>query len=459
MEFHGIGGPPVGHLEPWSDEWKRIEKDRAVFRTPESKALQQCKNNIQKEQRWDDFKKVTNPYEYIFLSWNRRTSRSVCSRQPLSRSYFKMIELWNVVGVEDCLKQLHQQDGHLRTAHSAEGPGGFIEACWKKTADNKWTISDTFAITLRSDAKNIPGWRKAVRFLQERPQIQICEGADGTGNILHTKNQDWFVNTVRTKYPTGVHVYTADGGFDFSSDYNAQEDVIFPLLLAEVLLGIQVLAKGGCMFIKCFDTTEKPTLDLLWLMTRCFREWTLTKPHTSRAGNAERYFVGKGFVGDVGDVVEILKTVQTNARWNQPLLQWPEADPAYKPWLEGMFAFQEKVEHQEYQIIQATLDLIHSFDFSKIRSLIRENIQRSIAWCEKYGEPISAIWYVEREKNSTKETQDLMQILAPERAQTSSQYHSWYIRVSSTVTSTLSFEGFRSNGGMIAEESNPFSRD
>lgn len=459
MEFHGIGGPPLGHLEPWSEEWKHKEKDKdkAVFRTPESKALQQCKNNIQKEQRWDDFKKVTNPYEYIFLSWNRRTSRSVCNRQPLSRSYFKMIELWNVSGVEECLKQLIQQDGFLQTAHSAEGPGGFIEACWKKAADNSWSIANTFAITLRSDAKNIPGWRKAARFLTDRPQIQISEGADGTGNILIKENQDWFVKTVRSAHPTGVHIYTADGGFDFSSDYNAQEDVIFPLLLAEVLLGLRVLAKGGCMFIKCFDTTERPTLDLLWLMTRCFRDWTITKPHTSRAGNAERYFVGKGFVGNVGDIVEILQKAQTKEQWNKPLLQWPDTDPAYKPWLKGMLCLQEKIEHQEYEIIQATLDLIHGFDFSKIRTLIHENIQRSIVWCETFGEPISAIWYVEREKNITKETHDLMLILAPEKAHASTQYHSWYIRTSSTVSALLSFEGFRSSGS-LTDESNPFTR-
>ncbi len=458
MEFHGIGGPPVGHLEPWSDEWKRIEKDRTVFRTPESKGLQHSKNCIQKEERWDDFKKVTNPYEYIFLSWNRRTSRSVCSRQPLSRSYFKMIELWNVAGVEECIRQLIQKDGKFVTAHAAEGPGGFIEACWKKAQEKQWLVANSFAITLRSDAKNIPGWRKAVRFLQERPQIQISEGADGTGNILLLENQEYFLQTVKTNYPAGVHMYTADGGFDFSSDYNAQEDVIFPLLLAEVLIGLQVLCQGGVMIIKCFDTTERPTLDLLWLMTRCFREWSIVKPHTSRSGNAERYFVGKGHVGNVGDIVEILKTVQAKQTWTNPLLQWPEADPAYKPWLDGMFAFQEKVEHQEYEIIQATLQLIHSFDFAKIRALIRENILRSIQGCEKYGEPISSIWYVEREKNITKETQDLLQILAPEKQQ-ASQYHSWYIRMSSTVTNTLSFEGFRGGGSSTAPtETNPFMR-
>lgn len=454
MEIRANGGPPQAPIEPWMEEWKTT-RDRAVFRTPESKALFQCKNNIQKEERWDDFKKVTNPFEYIFLSWNRRTSRSVCTRQPLSRSYFKMIELWSITGVQECLAQLVTQDKYLRTAHAAEGPGGFIEACWKKAADNGWCVSHSFAITLRSDAKNIPGWRKAVRFLTDRPNIHISEGADGTGNILHVPNQDFYIQTVRTTYPTGVHIYTADGGFDFSSDYHAQEDVVFPLLLAESLLGLQVLAKGGCMFIKCFDTTERPTLDLLWLLSRCFREWCIVKPHTSRAGNAERYFVGMGFLDGVGDVIERLKQVQAEKIWTQPLLNWPEADPTYKSWLDLVFAFQEKVEHLEYTTIQTTLDLIHNYDYNRIRTFIRDNIRRSMDWCVKYGEPISSIWFEDREKNIAKEAQELLQILAPERY--TSAYHSWYMRPSTTTTA-LSFEGFRTPNTIPSDRANPFMR-
>lgn len=462
MEIHGNGGPLLGALTPWTGEWK-TKGDRTVFRTPESRALQLCKNEIQLESRWDDFKKLTNPYEYVFLSWNRRTSRSVCTRQPLSRSYFKMIEIWNVPIVKESLEQLVGNDGHFLTAHAAEGPGGFIEASWRKATDAGWRVDATFAITLRSEAKNVPGWRKAARFLTDRPAIQISDGADGTGNILLLENQNSFIATVRSKNPQGVHLYTADGGFDFSSDYNAQEDVIFPLLLAESLLGIQVLKKGGCFVLKLFDTTERPTLDLLWLLSRCFREWTIMKPKTSRSGNAERYFIGTGFLGDSADIRNCLLGVQERQTWNLPILCWPEADPAYKGWLEAVLRLQELIEHQEYTIIRNTLNLIHHHDFSRVRSLIRDNIRKSIEWCEEFGEPISLIWFNDYEKNITKETQDLLQILSPEKY-TNMHYHSWYNRMSS-VSSTLSFEGFRSsvtnpesNTSTTTTLSNPFLR-
>lgn len=420
----------------WNSSY-RCKKDPIYYRTLQSKALEQCKNEIQREERWDDYKKITNPYEYVFLSWNRRSSRSVSKRQPLSRSYFKMVEMWKAAELEEDLMNCIQIDGLLKTAHAAEGPGGFIEACWEKASQRRWTVSNTFAITLRSDARNVPGWRKAAAFLEERPTIEICDGADGTGNILQESNQDAFVNRVRSVCPEGVHIYTADGGFDFSSDYNAQENIIFPLLLAESLLAIRVLGKGGCMVLKCFDTTELPTLDLLWCLSLCFREWRIMKPKTSRAGNAERYFIGKGFLGDVSDIQSILLTVQRKQTWNQPLLKTRSKN--WNEWKQTVLGLQERIEIQEYTIIRETLDLIQSCDFSKIRNLVRENIQRSIAWCNDYNEPISILWLHEQERNILREVHDLLHILQP---QVSSQNHSWYNRRVSS--SNISFEGFRS---------------
>jgi 23S rRNA U2552 (ribose-2'-O)-methylase RlmE/FtsJ len=458
----GVGGPVSAALSPWRGR-ARHGTDKSVYRTPESKALQQCKNDIQREDKWDDFKKITNPYEYVFLSWNRRSSRSVSTHQPLSRSYFKMIELWTEAGLGAALQPLIDKDGGLRTAHSAEGPGGFIEACWEHANRNSWTVHNSFAITLRSEARNVPGWRKAIRFLAERPEIEISDGADGTGNILIRENQDAFVGHVRARYPDGVHVYTADGGFDFSSDYNAQEDVIFPLLLAESLLALRVLQKGGCMVLKCFDTTERPTLDLLWLLSMSFREWKIIKPHTSRAGNAERYFVGIGFVGNAGDVIDVLQNVQNTESWNVPILEHEHDIDEWCEWRSKVFRLQEQIEMLEYLTIRQTLNLIHSHDFAKIRNHVRDNVQRSIRWCTDRGEPISHVWTSDFDRNVNRETQDLMNILSPHSQNPS--YNSWYSKQISPVisASTLSFEGFRSSrgdGGSEGEATaiNPFMR-
>ena len=225
LEVWGTGGPSSTPFYIHTDPPAK----HTILYSPESRALQHCKGEINlcyQEGKWDDYKKITNPYEYIFLSWNRRSSRSVATRQPLSRSYFKMVELWKRLDLSNVFRSL-AEDGVV-TAHAAEGPGGFIEACATMLQRDGLTFRSAKAITLRSDAKNIPGWRKAQQFLQRWPMVTIHDGQDGTGNILLESNQDAFVLSVRSEHPSGVHFFTADGGFDFSNDYNAQEDSVLP---------------------------------------------------------------------------------------------------------------------------------------------------------------------------------------------------------------------------------------
>lgn len=445
LEVWGSGGPSALPLRianpPPGFEHKILTKNRMIY-TSESRILQLCKNEINahyQEGKWDDYKKITNPYEYIFLSWNRRTSRSVATRQPLSRSYFKMKELWYRLDLGTQLAPLVAMKGGLATAHAAEGPGGFIEACSVIAEESRWKVLSSSAITLRSDARNIPGWRKATKFLEEHLEVDIQTGADGTGNILLLENQQSFVDSVRALHPDGVHLYTADGGFDFSSDYNAQEDSILPLFLAECLLGLQVLTKGGYLIVKCFDTTEKPTLDLLWLMSKAFREWGLVKPRTSRAGNAERYFVGKGFLGDVGDILTILTTYQERGMFTHPILNM--MDPIHwNPMMAKITSLQEQMEHLEILVIHETIELIRTTDPSAIRQHVSENVKRALNWCMEHRECVSSVWVSEFERNVSKETSDLLHILNPPGS-VLSYNNSWNTR--GHATHHITFEGFR----------------
>ena len=450
IERWGFGGPsetvirhhdgPIEHKTP--------------FYTPESKVLRNAKNMIDAfyaEGKWDDYKKITNPHEYIFLSWNRRTSRSVATRQPLSRSYFKMIELWKCANITDSLRTLVQRDGGLLTAHAAEGPGGFIEACTVKAEANSWTYKDATAITLLSTERHVPGWRKAVQFLEEHPCIEIHDGEDGTGDILKEENRSAFIAKVFQKNPKGVHLYTADGGFDFSSDFNAQEDTILPLLFAEVLIGLQVLTQGGILIIKCFDMTEQSTIDIVYLMSLCFHSWGIVKPCTSRAANAERYFVGKGFLGNVDDIIQTLKSYIAAGDYNRAIVAHQNTQQ-YKHIATLLYEFQCEIEHAEINVINSTLDLIKTTDPKTIRRLVRDNVIRSIQWCEAHDEPVASFWLSDLDKNVNKECADLLSLL-----QTPPPVSLAYARQGHV--STFSFAGFR-DGTMNSNPiiNNPFQR-
>ena len=444
LEAKGFGGPPTVALEYGAAE----TPPTPPLATPEGRALQMVKSQIDvfyTEGKWDDYKKITNPYEYVFLSWNRRSSRSVATRMPLSRSYFKMIEMWRHLRLDEVLAPLVAADGALLTAHSAEGPGGFIEACGVAAAKTGWTVGASHAITLRSDAKNVPGWRKATRFLESHPEIHIHDGADGTGNILIPANRAAFASAVGAH---AVHLYTADGGFDFSNDYNAQEDSVFPLLLAEAILGLQTLAKGGVMILKCFDTKEPQTLQLIWLLSRAFRNWCIVKPRTSRAGNAERYITCSGFLGlsAVGDVMAVLEAATVAPVFLKPCVT---AQPSWREMMAVLAALQERIEHVELAVIQETLRLLRHTDADVVRLFVRANVLRSIAWCREHGETISELWSSDLEGNVIRETSDLLHILTPCAPSGGG----------SAVAAASLFSGFRSGEGAVPfPTNNPFMR-
>lgn len=355
--------------------------------SPILKQTQHTKNQIDSiysQGMWDDYKKITNPYEYVFLSLNRRMSRSVAVRTPLSRSYFKMLEMLKGGDLIGEVSQLIERDGGLITSHAAEGPGGFIEAIHDSLPGR---VLFSQGMTLRSTSVNIPGWRKTTNFLNRHPQIKITYGADDTGDLLKIPNIDYFVEQFTKK----AHLYTADGGFDFSSDFNAQEETILPLLVAEFYLGLKSIQRGGVILVKIFDTVLRPTLELIWIVTRQFREWTIVKPNTSRGGNAERYLVCKGFLGLDEPTDEFFRQAMITANEQKTIVSFLETKPP-NSWIQTMLSIQETISQQETAIIRQTLDLIQKPDRAEIRRFIEQNVERSIQWCIEHNEVVNRRW-------------------------------------------------------------------
>jgi len=382
------GGPPTQVIRY---DIKAVEntppKYEYLIWSPILKETQDVKNQIDtiySQGVWDDYKKITNPYEYVFLSLNRRMSRSVSARVPLSRSYFKMLELWSGGMLFEELKTLIEKNDGLITSHAAEGPGGFIEAIYDAVPKVKYTQ----AMTLRSTTRNIPGWRKTSIFLSKHPQINITYGADDTGDLLKLENLD---NYIERMGEDKAHLYTADGGFDFSSDFNAQEETILPLLTAEFYVGMKSIQRGGILIVKIFDTTLRPTLELLWVVSRFFREWTIVKPRTSRAGNAERYIICKGYLGLDQESDNFFRTAITIMAEGK-IIQSFLGNRLESTWIQTMLGLQEAIALQETDIIQKTLQLIDKPSVANIREYIEQNVDRSIQWCVEYDEPMNAKW-------------------------------------------------------------------
>jgi hypothetical protein len=215
--------------------------------------------------------------------------------------------------------------------------------------------------------------------------VRITYGRDETGDLYVLDNQDAFAQGGR------ADIYTADGGFDFSADYNGQENTVQRLLIAEAYAGLRTLkpAPMSTMIIKMFDTKHRATLQFIWLLCSCFERSGFVKPHTSRPANSERYWVGQGYRGAPEWTLALLRRlVATPAPigWNRLFVD----DPWTPEWLSSVHVFQEALEREQLNKIQLTLNLIKGTTREQIRQLLLTNVRNSRRWCNMYDVPVNA---------------------------------------------------------------------
>ena len=346
--------------------WKELEHQEII----------DSKNKIsgaESHEEWELRKKITNPYEAIF-SGTDHSFPSLAKVHPLSRSYFKMVEMLHLIKFWSMIRP----GAAFRSAHICEGPGGFIQCIVEKLKERRIPIDALHAMTLRPTQSHIPGWRRSIQFLRKYPQIQLEYGHDNTGDILNQENQRVFCQKAE-----GSHIFTADGGFDFSVDYTNQEQMAFPLLLASFSTGLTCLAKGGTMIIKLFDIYSQATQDLFLGTASHFRHFTIYKPATSRPCNSERYFIGTGYLGmaTAGAWIRHLQEAQ-GKHMESPLTRLVSDD--WSPQVMG--AIREQIEWQENQQIRFIKETLE-FDKQTLDDTIATNIETSKKWCEAFGVP------------------------------------------------------------------------
>lgn len=136
----------------------------------------------------------------------------------------------------------------------------------------------------------------AFNILSYRECFSPIYGPAGNGDITNVLNQDYFIKTViRDTGNLGVHAVCADGGFSVHGNEDFQEHLSLDLYLCQCFMALSILRTGGVFVCKLFDTYTNFSVSLMYLLYACFDEISIYKPVTSRPGNSERYFIGKGF--------------------------------------------------------------------------------------------------------------------------------------------------------------------
>ena len=325
---------------------------------------------------WDYYKKFTNPYEYIQTQIPGE-NYSVSSLKPLSRSYFKMIEIVKTHNILNSYKETP-----IKTFHLAEGPGGFIEAITHLRKNNK----DTYhGMTLLNDTIGIPGWNKSSQFLKNNPNVIIEKGVDGKGDLYNFDN----LKSCAEKYGNTMDIITGDGGFDFSVDFNDQETASTRLLFSQICFALSLQKKGGSFILKCFDCFNRSTIDLIYIIFMFYENCYITKPLTSRIANSERYIVCLNFKYE--------NTTYLLPKW-EAIYSQIESSTGVKGFLNTPlpYYFINKLEEinlivgkTQIENILYTLKLIRQTNDNdhelKLSSIKKKNLDKCINWCKKYN--------------------------------------------------------------------------
>jgi 23S rRNA U2552 (ribose-2'-O)-methylase RlmE/FtsJ len=326
----------------------------------------------QSQEAWERNKRYSNPYEFINTPFDMSTP-SVCSYRPISRAFFKMIEI------------LHSYDfsfpRNMKSYHLAEGPGGFIEAL----AYYRNNLNDSYyGMTLITDEKDIPKWNKIEHFLSKNPNI-ILEYGDGTGNLYHIEN----LNYVKEKHSNSMDFITADGGFDFSTDFNKQEENSLNLILAEICFAMVMQKKGGSFVLKVFDTFSSASIELIYLLNYLYEEVYVTKPCPSRPANSEKYIVCLNFrmVSNLDELIQKLMEIYTDIQ-SRPFTSLFSI-PISNHFLSKIKEVNSIFGQTQIENIVSTINYImDDTRHDKLETLRRSHVNKCIKWCRKYSLPI-----------------------------------------------------------------------
>jgi len=335
------------------------------------------------EEEWNIYKKYTNPFEFIHTHIPSK-NKCIGKYHPLSRSYFKMVEMTKFFELDRCL------DPAMNCFHLAEGPGGFIEAI-VFIRGNKNDIYTGMTLLDENKNMNIPAWKKSNSFLKSNPNVIIEKGADGTGNIISIQNLD----LVDAKYGNSMHLITADGGFDFSADFDNQESNMTRLLFSQIVYAIGLQKNGGSFVLKVFDIFMSQTVDMIAILASFYDKVFITKPQTSRYANSEKYIVCLGFLGEnrvkyypmIRNSFEKMLALDERSTISRFL-----TSPIPHFFMSRLDEYNAIFGQMQLEYIHSTITLIEdpARDF-KIMSLQKTNIQKCIRWCIQYGVPYNNI--------------------------------------------------------------------
>lgn len=365
-----------------------------VFHVKRKRLLEMKQKIDECTEEWENIKHDINPLELVFTFIK---GGSISKLTPVSRAFFKMIEMLNMVGDFPI--------DPIRTLHLAESPGGFIQAFnWKRR--NSGIIDYSTGWTLHKENC----WKK----LNEASKSWAYKPILNTGDLLSKEIRSTIIS--EHKYTKAFFV-SGDGGFDFSDDYEKQEITALRLILSQIVVGLSCLDKNGVFILKLFDCFTLPTIQILWALWNSFTGFRIVKLKTSRACNSEKYIIGRGFKGFGENLTAFIKRCETildtpddeivTLFEDGPGRSWESMDPEFK------IPFERSIGN----MIDTQTSWIHR-GINGFKIPRNEKIIMARDWCRKHNIPINTEYFTVHPLLKDWEGNDW-----PERSQRFSLHH------------------------------------
>lgn len=339
---------------------------------------------------WDKMKKIGNPYELIYTTYNKkRKNDSISLYTPISRSYFKM---WEIFYNFNLFKYFNENDIYY-FSHLAEGPGGFMEASYNYRKlmfeKNKYNVIDEYyCITLKPTNEFIPDFTKLKKIFSDNNNINI-----DYGNLYFLEDINKYIENFSINK---AHIVTADGGFDYSSDFNGQEINSCQIIYSECIVALNILRKNGCFICKIFDIFSITMTQILFLIYSSFEEVYFYKPETSRPANSEKYIICLYYKDNLtqSEKDHLLNNIKL---WNEISKNIDIKDSVIlknikvnNSFIQLLSEYNKKYIDSQMFFLNNTLELSQNkLEKNKYYNIIQNQVSNALNWCLKYNVEIN----------------------------------------------------------------------
>ena len=196
---------------------------------------------------------------------------------------------------------------------------------------------------------------------------------------------------VRNVKLDGADLVTADGGFDYSIEYNYQEQSSCKLIFSQIICALQCQKISGSFICKFFDFNSYFTTEMLYLLYTVYESVVIYKPYTSRIANSEKYIVCNGFKGI--DKLLIKSLFEVLDKWNKYENQTINFIFKIIPldFIEKIKSINAEIIDYQVTSINTAIDIIKTNKIENNKKWYDSNlemqIQKAREWCKKYNIP------------------------------------------------------------------------